>query len=264
MMQLAVNLSMIFTEVPLVERFALAKKHGFQNIEIQFPYELDIATIQQQLDEHQLRLCLINVPAGDLMQGGNGIAGIPGQEVTFAQAVELAIEYASALKVSSVNILAGKQPEDADLLPCLTTLAENLKFAAIRLSDNNIQPVFEMINGIDMPRFLIQNIAQAQEMLEVVNHPFLKMQFDCYHMAMMNENILEALHENIQDIGHIQFADCPGRHEPDTAQIMYANIFEWLQHSSYDGFIAAEYRPKTVSTQSFAWKAKYFAAHPQS
>ena len=192
MMQLAVNLSMIFTEVPLVERFALAKKHGFQNIEIQFPYELDIATIQQQLDEHQLRLCLINVPAGDLMQGGNGIAGIPGQEVAFAQAVELAIEYASALKVSSVNILAGKQPEDADLLPCLTTLAENLKFAAIRLSDNNIQPVFEMINGIDMPRFLIQNIAQAQEMLEVVNHPFLKMQFDCYHMAMMNENILEA------------------------------------------------------------------------
>ena len=227
MMHLAVNLSMIFTEVPLVERFALAKKHGFQNIEIQFPYELDIATIQQQLDEHQLRLCLINVPAGDLMQGGNGIAGIPGQEVAFAQAVELAIEYASALKVSSVNILAGKQPEDADLLPCLTTLAENLKFAAIRLSDNNIQPVFEMINGIDMPRFLIQNIAQAQEMLEVVNHPFLKMQFDCYHMAMMNENILEALHENIQDICHIQFADCPHRHQPDTGNINYADIFDY-------------------------------------
>jgi hydroxypyruvate isomerase len=83
-------------------------------------------------------------------------------------------------------------------------------------------------------------------------------------MAMMGEDVLQGLQENIQAIGHIQFADCPGRHEPDTAQIMYANIFEWLQHSSYDGFIAAEYRPKTVSTQSFAWKAKYFAAHPQS
>ena len=259
MMQLAVNLSMIFTEVPLVERFALAKKHGFQNIEIQFPYELDIATIQQQLDEHHLRLCLINVPAGDLMQGGNGIAGIPGQEVTFAQAVELAIEYASALKVSSVNILAGKQPEDADLLPCLTTLAENLKFAAIRLSDNNIQPVFEMINGIDMPRFLIQNIAQAQEMLEVVNHPFLKMQFDCYHMAMMNENILEALHENIQDIGHIQFADCPHRHQPDTGNINYADIFDYLNQSNYKGFVAAEYKPQPSSETSFDWKDKYFS-----
>ena len=258
MMQLAVNLSMIFTEVPLVERFALAKKHGFQNIEIQFPYELDIATIQQQLDEHQLRLCLINVPAGDLMQGGNGIAGIPGQEVAFAQAVELAIEYASALKVSSVNILAGKQPEDADLLPCLTTLAENLKFAAIRLSDNNIQPVFEMINGTDMPRFLIQNIAQAQEMLEAVQIPALKMQYDCYHMAMMGEDVMHALKENIDWIGHIQFADCPGRHQPDTAQIEFADMFKWLDQSSYTGFIAAEYKPQSHSSQSFAWKEKYF------
>lgn len=259
MIQLAVNLSMIFTEVPLVERFALAKKHGFQNIEIQFPYELDIATIQQQLDEHQLRLCLINVPAGDLMQGGNGLAGIPGQEVAFAQAVERAIEYATALQVSSVNILAGKQPQDADLLPCLTTLAENLKFAAIKLSDNNIQPVFEMINGTDMPRFLIQNIAQAQEMLEAVNHPFLKMQFDCYHMAMMNENILEALQENIQSIGHIQFADCPHRHQPDTGDINYVDIFEYLNQSNYKGFVGAEYKPTPTSETSFDWKDKYFS-----
>lgn len=258
MIQLAVNLSMIFTEVPLVERFALAKKHGFQNIEIQFPYELDIATIQQQLDKHQLRLCLINVPAGDLMQGGNGLAGIPGQEIAFAQAVERAIEYATALQVSSVNILAGKQPQDADLLPCLTTLAENLKFAAIKLSDQNIQPVFEMINGIDMPRFLIQNIAQAQEMLEAVNHPFLKMQFDCYHMAMMNENILEALQENIQYIGHIQFADCPHRHQPDTGDIHFADIFDYLNRSNYKGFVGAEYKPAPSSETSFDWKEKYF------
>ncbi len=106
-------------------------------------------------------------------------------------------------------------------------------------SEHDIQPVFEMINGTDMPRFLVQNIAQAQEMLEAVQHPALKMQYDCYHMAMMGEDVLQGLQENIQAIGHIQFADCPGRHEPDTAQIMYANIFEWLQHSSYDGFIAA-------------------------
>ncbi len=259
MHKLAVNLSMIFTEVPLIERFALARSHGFDHVEIQFPYELNIDQIRHELRVHNLSLCLINVPAGDLMQGGNGIAGIPGQEIAFHQAMQQAIEYASALNVPSINILAGKQPLDSDLLPCLETLSNNLKMACSMLADYDIQPVFEMINGKDMPRFLIQNVAQAQEMLEAVNHPALKMQYDCYHMAMMGEDVLAALQENIQMIGHIQFADCPGRHEPNTAAINYNDIFTWLAQSDYAGFIAAEYKPSNHSNESFAWKNRYFA-----
>ncbi|ANF82493.1 hydroxypyruvate isomerase [Acinetobacter sp. NCu2D-2] len=258
MIKLAVNLSMIFTEVPLIERFAEARAHGFDHVEIQFPYELSIEEIQQKLHEYNLSLCLINVPAGDLMQGGNGLAGVPGQEVAFRQAVNQAIEYATALNVPSVNILAGKQPTDSDLLPCLKTLASNLKMACSMLMDYHIQPVFEMINGKDMPRFLIQNVAQAQEMLEAVNHPALKMQYDCYHMAMMGEDVLDALKENIADIGHIQFADCPGRHEPNTAAVNYSDIFQWLERSNYTGYVAAEYRPSNHSNESFAWKGRYF------
>jgi hydroxypyruvate isomerase len=259
MIKLAVNLSMIFTEVPLIERFALARAQGFDHVEIQFPYELSIEQIQTQLTVHNLGLCLINVPAGDLMQGGNGLAGIPGKEITFHQAAEQAIAYAKALQVPSVNILAGKQPHDADLLPCLNTLASNLKMACQMFSSHGIRPVFEMINGTDMPRFLIQNIAQAQEILEAVRHPALKMQYDCYHMAMMGENVLEGLQENIDSIGHIQFADCPARHEPDTGKIDYAAIFSWLKQSPYAGYTAAEYRPSQASEKTFAWKDKYFA-----
>ena len=104
MIKLAVNLSMIFTEVPLIERFALARAQGFNHVEIQFPYELSIEQIQTQLTVHDLTLCLINVPAGDLMQGGNGLAGVPGKEIEFHQAVEKALAYATALNVPSVNI----------------------------------------------------------------------------------------------------------------------------------------------------------------
>jgi len=150
MTKLAVNLSMIFTEVPLIERFALAHRYGFHNVEIQFPYELSIDDIRAQLELYGLQICLINVPTGDLMQGGDGLAGIPGREVAFHQALELAIEYATALDIPNVNILAGKQPQDADLLPCLNTLADNLRLASRLLSEHNIQPVFEMINGTDM------------------------------------------------------------------------------------------------------------------
>ena len=257
-MKLAVNLSMIFNEVPLLERFALARQHGFEHVEIQFPYELSISDIQAQLQQHGLSLCLINVPAGDLMQGGHGLAGIPGKETEFRHALEQVLQYATALKVPSVNILAGKQPLDADLLPCLRTLASNLKIASQMLSAAQIQPVFEMINGTDMPRSLLQNIAQAQEMLEAVQQPELKMQYDCYHMAMMGEDVLTALQENIESIGHIQFADCPGRQQPLTGQIDYQAIFAYLKQSSYSGYVAAEYRPQSHSEQSFAWKAQYF------
>lgn len=259
MMKLAVNLSMIFTEVALLERFALAKKHGFDHVEIQFPYSVSTSEIKQQLDLHGLSLCLINVPAGDLMQGGDGLAGVPGREIEFKHAVEQAIEYANALNVPSINILAGKQPMHADLLPCLHTLAENLKMACAMLSDTDIQPVIEMINGNDMPRFLLQNLAQAQDMLDAVQHPKLKLQYDCYHMTMMGEHLLETLAENLDNIGHIQFADVPRRHEPDTADIDYAKVFEWLKQSDYTGFIAAEYKPSAHSENSFAWKSKYFA-----
>ena len=264
MLKLAVNLSMIFTEVPLLQRFALAKAQGFDTVEIQFPYVHSIDEIAAALSQHQLQLCLINVPAGDLMQGGCGLAGVPGCEAEFAAAIEQAIAYASQLQVPTVNILVGKQPEGIAYADCLDTLTQNLRLACDRLAAHNIQPVIEMINGINMPGFLIQRMAQAQDLLKRVQRPNLKLQYDCYHMAMMGEDVLEALKENIHDIGHIQFADCPGRHEPDTAQIHFAEIFQWLNQSTYSGYIAAEYRPQAHSSHSFAWKDKYFAKHPQS
>lgn len=257
MLKFSANLSMLFTEVPLIQRFELARQHGFNTVEIQFPYELSIDEISQQLAEHKLQLVLINMPAGDLMQGGDGLACVPGQEHVFRQAVFQAIRYASVLNVSCVNILAGRQPVHADLLPCLETLSHNLKFASEELSKAGITPVFEMINRIDMPRFMIHNMAQAQEMLEAVNHPALKIQFDFYHLAMMNEPLLENLSENLHQIGHIQFADCPNRHEPNTGNINFAELFAYIQQSAYTGYTGAEYRPLHNTIDSLDWLKRF-------
>lgn len=257
MLNLAVNLSLIFTEVPLIERFALAKQHGFHAIEIQFPYTLSIEQIQQQLDLHQLELVLINAPAGDLMQGGDGLAGVPGRELEFANAIKHARLYALELNVPTVNILAGKQAAGHDLLSSLQTLASNLRFACDALQNAGITPAIEMINGRDMPGFLIQNLAQGQEMLEAVQHPALKLQYDCYHMAMMGEDILQGLKDNLDQIAHIQFADYPNRHEPSTGNINYPQLFQWIQQSPYLGFCGAEYRPSGLSSDSFQWLQSY-------
>ncbi len=265
MPRFSANLSLLFTEYPLLQRFAQARKHGFDAVEIQFPYELEIEAIQAELTIHDLKLVLINVPAGDLMQGGDGLACVPGQEQAFRQGVFDAARYARALNIPTVNVLAGRQPVDMDLLPCLHVLAANLRFAMDILGASKIQTVLEAINGIDMPRFLIQNVVQMEEMLEAVNTPSahypLKMQFDCYHMAMMGEDIALSLHEHIDEIGHIQFADCPGRHEPGTGQLPYDAIFALIDQLGYHGYCGAEYRPSGSSAESFDWLD--FNSHPK-
>jgi len=257
MPQFSANLSLLFTEYPLIERFAIAKQAGFDAVEIQFPYQLSIDAIQQQLTEQNLQLVLINVAAGDLMQGGNGLACVPHQEQAFRMAVMEALLYAEALGVGHVNVLAGRQPIDCELLDCLKTLAANLRYAAEAFQSIGVITTFEAINTFDMPRYLVSSVVDMQEMLEVVDHPTLKMQFDCYHMARMGEDLDARLSENIAHIGHIQFADIPHRHQPNTGTLNYRQIFKTIDDLGYQGFCGAEYHPLGHTLDSLAWLKQY-------
>ena len=255
------NLSLLFKEYPLIERFAVAKQAGFDAVEIQFPYELTTADIKQQLDTHDLDLVLINVPAGDLMQGGDGLACVPAQEQAFRMAVMEALNYAHELGVGRVNVLAGRQPIDCELLDCLKTLARNLRYAAEAFQSIGVITTFEAINTFDMPRFLIKSVVDMQEMLEVVDHPTLKMQFDCYHMARMGEDLLTSLQENIAQIGHIQFADVPNRHQPHTGDLDFKRLFTLIDQLNYKGYCGAEYHPLGHSLDSLIWLKQYGGHH---
>lgn len=250
MPRFSANLSLLFTELPLRERFAAARAAGFDAVEIQFPYELGIGDIRRELERHTLELVLINVPAGDLMQGGDGLAGVPGREQQFRRAVLQAMPYVQQLGVRCVNVLAGRQPEDADLLHCLHTLTANARYAAEAFQSIDVTTTLEAINTIDMPRFLVHNIAQMQEILEAADHPTLKMQFDCYHLAMMGEDVIAGLEENWPQIGHIQFADLPGRGAPGTGILPWNSIFDCIDELPYNGWCGAEYRPGPAGTEA--------------
>lgn len=247
------NLSLLFREYPLIERFGAARAAGFEAVEIQFPYELAIDDIRRELELHELELVLINVPAGDLMQGGDGLACVPGREQRFRQGVLEALRYAEALEVSCVNVLAGRQPPDRDLLSCLQTLAANLRYAAEAFQSIGVTTTFEAINTWDMPRFLVNTVAQMQEMREAVDHPTLKMQFDCYHLARMGEDLPAALKENLPAIGHIQFADVPGRGQPGTGALDYRMLFRLMDRLGYQGYCGAEYHPVGRTADSLGW-----------
>lgn len=257
MPQFSANLSLLFREHPLIERFAAARHAGFDAVEIQFPYELSIEQIQQQLEQHDLDLVLINVPAGDLMDGGDGLACVPKKEHDFRMAVMEALSYADALGVSRINVLAGRQPADTDLLHCLHTLAHNLQYAAESFQSIGAITTFEAVNTFDMPRFLIKSVVDMQEMLEAVDHPSLKMQFDCYHMARMGEDLETVLQENIDRIGHIQFADVPARNQPGTGVLHYPQLFRLIDELKYGGYCGAEYHPTGRTADSLQWFEPY-------
>ncbi len=255
MLNFSANLSLLFTERPLAERFAAARAAGFRAVEIQFPYELSVPQLKALLTGNDLRLVLINVPAGDLMEGGDGLACVPGREKAFREAVALALEYATALEVPTVNVLAGRQAAGVSEEDCYSTLQGNLHHAVTAFRKAGIRVVTEAINIFDMPRFLVHSLADMQQLCEQV--PGLGMQFDCYHMARMGEDVATALTSNLPLIGHVQFADAPGRHEPGSGSLDFLKIFSGLEASSYNGWCGAEYRPSQRTESTLAWLARW-------
>jgi len=250
MLQFSLNLSLLFTEKPLIERFEAARSAGFDAVEIQFPYSLSIEQIKQQLTQHRLKLVLFNVDADTLLQGGEGLAAIPEKKAQFRQAVEQALRYAEALQPKAVNILPGCCFDAARKADYIATFKENLLYATERFSHLGITTVFEAVNTQDMPGFLITSGQAMVDILAQLNHSGLAMQYDIYHMQKMGEDCAGFLAQHLDKIGHIQFADCPGRGEPGSGQVDFEHLFGLIEQSDYRGWVGAEYRPENDTLQS--------------
>lgn len=252
-MKFCANLTLLYNEVPFLDRFALAAADGFKAVEIQFPYDTPIMQIQQRLTEHNLRCVLINVPAGDLMQGGEGLASVPARTAEYAAGLVECISYALALKVEFVNVLAGRCPDENKRIFYLDTFYQNLLKTAETFSRFGIHTTFEAINTRDMPGFLISTTDHLLTTLKEVNHPFLKAQFDVYHMALMAQDVEGFIQEHAPKIGHIQLADIPDRGEPGSGNLDYPSLFKTIMASDYEGWLAAEYKPTMETSKSLKW-----------
>lgn len=257
MLQFSANLSMLFTELPLVQRFHAARQAGFSAVEIQFPYELPVADLQRLLQDNQLKLVLINLPAGDLMRGGNGLACVPGREADFRLAVEQALRYAWALEVPAVNVLAGRLAGGVSRDQALDTLQANLQFAVEKLSGVGISTCIEAINCYDIPGFLLNTAEDMRQMLARVAHPSLQMQVDLYHMARMQEDLPTLLQQDWRLIGHIQFADTPGRGAPGSGELPFAHLFKQIAALPYSGYCGAEYNSGKDTPATLGWLTAY-------
>lgn len=257
MPKLAANLSMLFNEVPFMERFDAAAAAGFTGVEFMFPYAFNTEQIAEKLASRQLAMVLHNLPAGNWDAGDRGLACDPARIGEFQDSVGVAIAAARTLGAKQLNCMSGKTPAGVDADTVRATLVANLKFAADQLKAEGIRLVTEPINFRDMPGFYLNYSQQALDIIEETGSDNLFLQYDIYHMQRMEGELANTLKANLPMIKHLQLADNPGRFEPGTGEINYRYLFRLIDEIGYDGWIGCEYKPKTTTVDGLGWIAAH-------
>ncbi|RPJ45228.1 MAG: hydroxypyruvate isomerase [Betaproteobacteria bacterium] len=247
------NLTMLFNEVAFMDRFAAAAKAGFKGVEYLFPYDYDKNDLVAALAGNGLAQVLHNLPAGNWTQGERGIACHPQRVAEFRDGVDRAIDYATALGCEQVNCLAGIRLPHLDPLEARETLIRNLQFAAPRLQAAGIRLLIEPINTRDIPGFFLNQSQQALDIIRAVGSDNLFLQYDIYHMQIMEGDLARTIEANLALIPHMQLADNPGRNEPGTGEINYPFLFRHIDRIGYRGWIGCEYKPATTTTAGLGW-----------
>jgi len=253
MPKLAANLTMLFNEVGFLDRFGRAAASGFTGVEYLFPYDYDRHLLADLLHQHNLTQALHNLPAGNWTAGERGIACHPDRVDEFAAGVDSAIEYATALGCRQVNCLAGITPPNVDEQEVRSTFVENLRFAAGRLAKARIKLLIEPINTRDIPGFFLNRTRQAVDIIRAVGSDNLFLQYDVYHMQIMEGDLASTIERHLPLIAHVQVADPPGRHEPGTGEINFGFLFDLLDQLGYSGWVGCEYKPAAGTEDGLAW-----------
>lgn len=253
MIQLAANLSMMFNEVDFLDRFEAASKAGFKGVEYLFPYDYAAEELAEKLKAHGLKQVLFNTPAGDWGSGDRGTACNPARVDEFRDGVAKAIDYAKTIGCGQLHCMAGLAPQGASAEELRNTYVENLKYASAEMGKAGVKCLIEMINTRDIPGFYLNTSAQAEEILKAVGSDNLYLQYDIYHMQIMEGDLSPTIERLLPKIAHMQLADTPGRNEPGTGEINYAFLFAHIDRIGYKGWIGCEYKPATTTQEGLGW-----------
>ena len=256
MPKLAANLSTLFVERDFPERFAAARAAGFRYVEYQFPYAFAADELAAAAREAGVEVVLHNLPAGDFARGERGIACLPGREREFRDGVERAIDYATRVGCARLNCIAGLAPVDRAHFDALVA---NVRFAARRLDEVGIGLVIEPLNTRSVPGCFLSHSAQAIDVLNAAGEANARLQYDLFHMQIMEGDLACTLERLPGRIGHVQIADVPDRHEPGTGEINFDFLLAHLDRIGYAGWVGCEYNPRGETLEGLTWAKPYLS-----
>jgi len=253
----AANLTFLFTEIPFMDRFAAAKQAGFDAVEFMSPYDYNMNDIKAQLSGLGLSLVLCNLPAGNWAGGDRGTAANPERKSEFREGVAKGIDAARILDFKRTNCLVGLKKDGLSDRETNEVIKDNILYAAEALGKAGIRLMVEPINHLDMPGFALNTCRQVIQLLEEIGHPNAYLQFDVYHARRENEDLAAILKNHFNRIGHIQIADCPGRHQPGTGETDFRFLLPEIDRMGYQGFVSLEYIPTPDTLGSLQWLPAY-------
>ena len=257
MPRFAANLTTMYPEFEVPRRFEEAAADGFRAVEFLFPYNFPIADISNWLQASDLKLILINTPLGDIAAGERGLGALPGREADFRKAFDLALSYASELGAGMIHVMAGNVPATHTPADCEQVFIENLQHVAPLAQAAGITLLLEPLNTQDLPNYLHTSSNHACQIIERAGCDNIRLQFDFYHLQIMQGNLGAGLKRHLDTIGHIQFSSVPGRHEPQHGEVNAPFLFDLVDEVGYDGWIGCEYRPLTTTAEGLSWAADY-------
>lgn len=257
MPKFSANLSFLYQDLPFLDRFTAAAKDGFGALEYLGPYAEPKEKVAEALKASGLKQALFNVPSGDWAGGERGIACLPERVEEFRNGIAQSLDYAAALDCRQVNVISGLAPKGADLQTLETVLVDNLKYAAKRCADVGVRLLVEPINLRDIPGFFLSTTADAERILDRVGSDNLYIQYDFYHMQIMQGDLIPTFTRLKEKIAHVQIADNPGRNEPGTGEINYHFILSELDRLGYNGWVGCEYKPKSGTSEGLGCMKPY-------
>lgn len=257
MAKFAANLTMLFTEVPFLERFAKAHKAGFKAVEFLFPYQFEPQVLADELAKYGFEQALFNMPPGDWDGGEKGLAALPGREQEFKQSVATALMYAKALQCKKVHAMSGIIDPAYSRQQHIDTFIANIRYAADIFAEHGIELMIEPLNSRDVPNYFVAHQREAVELIKLVDRANVKLQLDLYHAQIMDGDLDVLIRDLAPFTGHIQIASVPHRNEPCDGETNYPYLFGVLDDSGYNGWIGCEYKPKTTTEQGLDWVKPY-------
>ena len=254
MPRFAANLTMLFTERPLAERFAAARAAGFAAVEVLFPYELPPEALADLAADADVTVVLINAPPGDWTAGERGLAALAGRRAAFRASIDRALAYARAASVPRLHVMSGVAPPGAP--EAEHAWSEAMAWAADRLGEAGLDLLLEPLNSRDMPGYFLDEFDRTMDRIERLGRPNVRLQFDIYHRQILRGDVLTGLHALLPWIGHVQIASVPARTEPGTGELDDFRILAALDQAGYSGYVGCEYRPRTRTEAGLGWLAQ--------
>jgi hydroxypyruvate isomerase len=257
MPRFAANLSMMFNELPFLDRFDAAARAGFEAVEFLFPYDHPAPELRRRLRDAGLRQVLFNAPPGDWAAGERGTSSLPGREAEFREGIRTALDYAAELECPLLHVMAGLLPAGASHVTAMARYAASLAWAAEQAQPAGVRLSLEPINHRDMPGYVLNTTAQGAAVVAALGADKAGLQFDVYHCQVTEGDVTKRMEALLPVIAHMQIADVPLRNEPGTGELGWGYIFGQMDRLGYAGWVGCEYRPAGETIAGLGWRERF-------